>query len=403
MPIRELIQQIEKLDPAHPNYATELVERVLAASSQARASDAHFQPGPLGLELKFRVDGVLLPVATLPVKLAPNIVARLKVLADLLTYRTDIPQEGRIRAGEGEIEMRLCTFPTLFGERAVVRLFADPDRFLSVADLGLPGDAARALTDALGTTTGAVVIAGPAGSGKTTTLYACLRELSVRSEGTRSLVTLEDPIEAVIPGVAQSQVNSAAGLTLESGLKSMLRQDPEVIAIGEIRDSATATVALQAALTGHLILTTFHAGGACEVISRLLDMGLEPYAIRSGLRTILGLRLVRRLCDCSRPAQCERDLLGMDVQQARIPNGCQRCALTGYTGRTVLAELLNPEHEEVARAILARADVRKLEQAAAAAGFIDFRRRSREAVEQGLTSPAEICRVLGTSRTIQQP
>ena len=154
----------------------------------------------------------------------------------------------------------------------------------------------------LGETSGAIVLSGPSGSGKTTTIYACLRELAARSKGQRSLATLEDPIEAVVPGVAQAQVNLAAGLTLESGLKSLLRQDPEVIAIGEIRDRATAAIALQAALTGHLILTTFHAGSACEVIGRLLDMGIEPYVVRSGLRAVVAQRLVRRLCSCSKPA-----------------------------------------------------------------------------------------------------
>ncbi len=179
--------------------------------------------------------------------------------------------------------MRLSTFPTLFGEKAVVRMFAGPGRFLRLEDLGLPGRVRDELSHVLDETSGAIVLSGPAGSGKTTTIYACLRELAARSRGERSLATLEDPIEAVVPGVAQSQVNLAAGLTLESGLKSLLRQDPEVIAIGEIRDRATAEIAFQAALTGHLILTTFHAGSACEVIGRLLDMGIEPYVVRSGL------------------------------------------------------------------------------------------------------------------------
>ncbi len=181
--------------------------------------------------------------------------------------------------------MRVSTFPTLFGEKAVVRMFAAPGRFMRLDDLGLPSAVKDELSHVLNETSGAVILSGPAGSGKTTTIYACLRELSERSSGQRSLASLEDPIEAVVPGVAQSQVNLAAGLTLESGLKSLLRQDPEVIAIGEIRDKATAEIALQAALTGHLILTTLHAGSACEVIGRLLDMGIEPYVVRSGLRS----------------------------------------------------------------------------------------------------------------------
>ena len=318
--------------------------------------------------------------------------ARLKVLAELLTYRTDVPQEGRIRGAPGEVEMRVSTFPTLFGEKAVVRLFASPGLFLRLDDLGLPAEVSDGLGRLLGETSGAIVLSGPAGSGKTTTIYACLRELAARSSGQRSLATLEDPIEAVVPGVAQAQVNLAAGLTLESGLKSLLRQDPEVIAIGEIRDRATAEIALQAALTGHLILTTFHAGSACEVIGRLLDMGIEPYVVRSGLRAVVAQRLVRRLCSCSTPAEHSDQFLGLPVQSARVPRGCELCRGTGYRGRTVLAELLLPEQDELARAILARADVRQLEQVAVAAGHdrslaARLRRRRSRADLSGRSPP----------------
>jgi hypothetical protein len=224
------------------------------------------------------------------------VVARLKVLAELLTYRTDVPQEGRIRGGPGDVEMRVSTFPTLFGEKAVVRLFAGPGRFLRPEDLGLPPEIRATLGRLLGETSGAILLAGPAGSGKTTTIYACLRELVAASAGTRSLATLEDPIEVAVPGVAQAQVNPAAGFDLGAGLRSLLRQDPEVIAVGEIRDRATAEVAFQAALTGHLVLSTFHAGSAAGVVGRLSDMGIEPYVLRSGVRAIICQRLVRTLC-----------------------------------------------------------------------------------------------------------
>jgi general secretion pathway protein E len=293
--------------------------------------------------------------------------------------------------------MRVSTFPTLFGEKAVVRMFAAPGRYLRLLDLGLPDSVAEQLAHLLGETSGAIVLSGPAGSGKTTTIYACLRELAARSRGERSLATMEDPIEAAVPGVAQAQVNAAAGLTLESGLKSLLRQDPEVIAIGEIRDKATAEIALQAALTGHLILTTFHAGSACEVIGRFLDMGIEPYVVRSGLRAVVAQRLVRRLCDCALDSTRPDDFLGLPVRHARLPVGCEACRGTGYLGRTVLAELLLPETDELARAVLAYSDVRQLEQAAAAAGMIDRWERACAAVEGGLTSPAEVRRILGVA------
>jgi type II secretory ATPase GspE/PulE/Tfp pilus assembly ATPase PilB-like protein len=394
---QQLTETLSPLDPSNPRYATEVIDRVLAGAQHAGASDVHFQPGADGLELRWRLDGVLQRVAHLPAKVAPNVVARLKVLAELLTYRTDVPQEGRIRGAPGDVEMRVCTFPTLFGEQAVVRMFAGPGRFLRLDDLGLPESVAAELARILGATSGAIVLAGPAGSGKTTSIYACLRELTARSGGGRSLVTIEDPIEAVVAGVSQAQVNAAAGLTLESGLKSLLRQDPEVIAIGEIRDKSTAEIALEAALTGHLILTTFHAGSACEVIGRFLDMGIEPYVVRSGLRAVVAQRLVRRLCDCARPSASADQFLGLPVRSARLPVGCDACRGTGYSGRTLLAEMLVPETDEMARAVLARSDVRQLERAAVAAGMIDRWARACAAVEAGLTSPAEVRRILGVA------
>ncbi len=402
MPEQSLAETLGRMDAAGPRYATEVVDCVLAEARGSGASDVHFQPCSDGLELRWRIDGVLQAIAQLPAKGSPNIVSRLKVLADLLTYRTDVPQEGRIRGTPGEVEMRVSTFPTLFGEKAVVRMFAEPGRYLRLDDLGLPGGVKDELSLALEETSGAIVLSGPAGSGKTTTIYACLRELAARSAGQRSLVTLEDPIESVVAGVAQSQVNPAAGLTLETGLKSLLRQDPEVIAIGEVRDKTTAEIALQAALTGHLILTTFHAGSACEVIGRFLDMGIEPYVVRSGLRAIVAQRLVRKLCACAAWSSRPEYLLGLPVQSARVPRGCELCRGTGYAGRTVLAEMLLPETDELARAILARLDVRSLESIARHAGMIDRWSRAVAAVEAGMTSPAEVRRALGVGKIPQE-
>ncbi len=396
MPVDALNDALAQLDPAGGRYATDAVDRVLAAAKEIGASDVHWQPSADGLEVRWRVDGVLQPVARIPACPAPNVIARLKVMAELLTYRTDVPQEGRIRGARGETEMRLSTFPTVLGEKAVVRLFMAPGRFLRLADLGLPLDVADGLSAALEETSGAIVVAGPAGSGKTTTLYACLRELAARRPGERSLATLEDPVEAIVPGVAQSQVNLAVGLTLETGLKSLLRQDPEVLAIGEVRDRTTAEIALQAALTGHLTLTTFHAGGACEVIGRLLDMGIEPYAVRSGLRAVIALRLVRRLCPaCAEPSSRAEDLLGLPLTHARLPRGCDECRHTGYSGRIPMAEMLPADSEAIGRAILDRADVHRLESIASESGMIHRWRRAILAVEAGLTSPAEIRRSLG--------
>ncbi len=373
------------------------MDLILAEARSGGASDVHLQPSPEGLEMRWRIDGVLRPTGLIPPTLSGNVVARLKVLSELLTYRTDVPQEGRIRGVSGEGEVRVSTFPTLHGEKAVIRLFAATGRYLRLDDLGLPVDVRDTLSRALGETSGAVLLTGPAGSGKTTTIYACLRELVETSQGRRSLTTLEDPIEVSVPGVTQSQVNPSAGFDLETGLRSLLRQDPEVIVVGEVRDRATAEVAFQASLTGHLVLSTFHAGGAAGAIGRLADMGIEPYLLRSGLLAIVSQRLVRTLCECAVEDDGPRSRLGLPVERARVAVGCEVCGGTGYRGRMVLAELLDPERLGIGPAILARADVREIERQALRAGMVGRWKRACQAIEEGRTSAAEVRRVLGFS------
>jgi type II secretory ATPase GspE/PulE/Tfp pilus assembly ATPase PilB-like protein len=289
----------------------------------------------------------------------------------------------------------VSTFPTLHGERAVVRLFAAEGQFLQLTDLGLAAEEAEQLAGLLMETSGAILITGPAGSGKTTTAYACLRELVRSSGGRQSIVSLEDPIEVAVAGVAQSQVHAASGFTLASGLKSLLRQDPEVILVGEIRDRETAEGVFQASLTGHLVVTTFHAGSAAEAISRLADMQIEPYQLRSGILAILSQRLMRRLCRCSIDVHGEEGKLGLPVARAKQAGGCETCLQTGYVGRGVLAELLLPEPTELGREILSVSDSRRLERLAMDSGMISIWQRACEAVEEGWTSPAEVRRVLG--------
>ncbi len=390
-------RSLETLDPSGPRHVTELVDTVLRHAREAEASDVHFQPSADGMEVRWRLDGVLHPAALLPAALAPNIVARLKVLAGLLTYRSDVPQEGRIRAHAGDAEMRVSTVPTLYGEKAVVRLFIGSGPRLRLDDLGLPAEIVATLRRLLDETSGAILLTGPAGSGKTTTIYACLRELVARAAGARSIVTLEDPIEAEVRGAAQSQVNAAAGFDWATGLRSLVRQDPEVIMIGEIRDRATAEIAFQAALTGHLLLSTFHAGSAAGVISRLSDMGIEPFLLRSTVAAVVCQRLVRRLCDCAGESSDPDVRLGLTVDRVRLPVGCPRCRGTGYDGRIVLAEMLVPGRGELGRAILSRGDTTHLESLAVRAGMITRWERASAAVREGRTSPIEVRRVLGFS------
>jgi type II secretory ATPase GspE/PulE/Tfp pilus assembly ATPase PilB-like protein len=276
-------------------------------------------------------------------------------------------------------------------------MFGGFSQFRRLEDLGLPDEISRTLSALLNEASGAIMFTGPAGSGKTTTLYTCLRELSSASRGGRSLMTLEDPIEMLVPGVAQAQINLATGLDLAVGLRSMMRQDPEVIGVGEIRDLATAEVALQASLTGHLLLSTFHAGTAAGVIGRLAEMGIEPYVIISGVRAIVCQRLVRRLCTCARAASDTADLLGLDVSSAMVAVGCSRCRGTGYRGRVMLAEILVPDNQRIRRAIRAHADVGRLEEMAVRSGMVKLSERGRQAVQAGLTDPTEFRRVLGIS------
>ena len=394
--------RVAAVRPAAPTAAVDLAALLLDEARAVGASDVHLQPTPSGLEVRFRVDGVLAEVAKLPAAIAPNVVARFKVLADLLTYRTDVPQEGRIRlgAGAGVGEVRVSTFPTLHGERAAIRLLAPPGERLRLADLGLPGDVAGALGRHLLATAGAIVVTGPAGTGKTTTTYACLREVVAGAGGGRATMTLEDPIEAALPGVVQAQANPAAGFDLAGGLRSLLRQDPEVIAVGEIRDRATAEVAFQAALTGHLVLTTFHAGSAAGAIRRLLEMAIEPYLIRSGLLLIVSQRLVRALCPCARPATPAdaadpRATAGLPVAPGRVAVGCDACRGTGYRGRSALAERLEPARLPADALDPGRGDLAALEGRAVAAGMVPLWDRALAAVADGRTTPTEVRRVLG--------
>jgi general secretion pathway protein E len=313
----------------------------------------------------------------------------------LLTYHTDRPQEGRIRLPQNNVDMRICTYPTLHGERAVVRLFGGVERFQHLDDLGLPADVLPTLQNLVAQTSGAILISGPAGSGKTTTVYACLREISRRQGGERNLMSIEDPVEVSVDGVAQSQVHPTVGLDLATGLRFLMRQDPEVIMVGEIRDRPTAEAALQASLTGHLLLSTFHAGSAAETIGRLLDMGLEPYVLRSGVLAILHQRLLRRLCTCAEPSREDEARLGLPVGQALVPRGCPDCGGTGYRGRFLLVEMLTLVRSELGRAILSQSDSATIERLAVEAGMITRWQRACHAVENGWTSPAEVRRVLG--------
>jgi general secretion pathway protein E len=388
----DLQARLASLDAAGPERTSRLVDVILADAVGRTASDVHFEPTFRAVEIRYRIDGVMHRVAVLSRELAPNLVARLKVMSELLTYRVDIPQEGSMRQGIEQFgtDMRVSTFPTIQGEKVVVRLFDAAGQTLDMDQLELSAELLSGLSDLLRERTGAVFLTGPSGSGKTTTIYACLRHLVRKGGGGRHIVTIEDPVEQVIEGISQAQVRPGGEFDFARGLRSLLRQDPEVIMIGEVRDRETAAIAIEAALTGHLVFSTLHAGSACGVLSRLLDMGIEPYLLTSGLKGILNQRLVRRLCEaCRRPAA--------GVPSLWEASGCDRCGSTGYRGRLLVAELLKLD-ARIKQAVLARGDTETLEAATSGVGRKTIWDAAEEAAAKGLTTLHELERVLGPRR-----
>jgi len=378
--------QLDTLDSKSPDRTSRLVDLILHDAIRCTASDVHFEPTHRALEVRFRLDGVLHRVANMPRDVAVNVVARLKVLAELLTYRQDIPQEGRLAEGQKQygVDMRVSTFPTIHGEKAAVRIFGAGASILDLDQVGLSSAILEPLRTLFLQRTGAIFLTGPSGSGKTTTLYACLRHLQRESNGGRHIVTIEDPVEQVLEGISQAQARPGTEFDFARGLRSMLRQDPEIIMVGEVRDPDTAHIAVEAALTGHLVLSTLHAGSACGVISRLLEMGIETYLLTSGVKGILNQRLVRRLC-----AACRQQ-----TENRWHAPGCDRCVGTGYQGRMLLAELVLMD-EPLRHAVLARADTMTLEKVSTQSGRPTIWSAADRALAEGWTTAHEVERVLG--------
>lgn len=400
---RAFATAVSQLNPRQESYVPELTALILTQARRYRASDVHLNPCETELQMQWRIDGVLCSVMGFDRELASRITARLKVISGLLTYRTDVPQEGRVAREHSSSEVRVTTFPSLYGEKVAIRLFAEQDQLQMLDQLGLPGMVEVGLRTHLEATSGVILLTGPSGSGKTTTAYACLRDVRDRSSGTRCLMTLEDPIESAIAGVIQSQVKPAAGFSLTTGLRSLMRQDPDVILVGEIRDPETAEAAFQAALTGHLVVTTFHAGSAVEALTRLMEMQLEPYLIRSALRAVFCQRLLRRSCvSCSSKSSestKSRNPADKNSAHATLNALCPACSGTGYAGRLVLAELLEPEHPELVQGLLSRADARRMSALAEATGMVTLAQVAANAVAEGQTTQEEVLRVLGGRRS----
>ncbi len=321
-----------------------LINGVIAEAVRQGASDIHIEPYEDNLIVRLRVDGVLREALRLPARVAQLLVSRVKVMARLDIAERRVPQDGRVglTLGGKSLDVRVSTLPARHGERVVLRILDKDQAGLSLTDLGLPFDLLASVQAGLAEPNGIILVTGPTGSGKTTTLYAGLRTLN---DGSRNILTVEDPVEYAIEGVGQTQVNAKVGLSFAAGLRAILRQDPDIVMVGEIRDTETASIAVQAALTGHLVLSTVHTNDAVGAITRLRDMGVEPFLLASTLRLIVAQRLVRRLCpQCREPTQADAATaaqIGLDTGATIYrPTGCPSCNNSGFVGRTGIYEAI---------------------------------------------------------------
>jgi general secretion pathway protein E len=387
-----------------PNVIAGL-EELLRGAVQVSASDVHLSPNPSGLRLTYRVQGTLHEVLTLPSELSPLFTTRIKVLARLDTAQRGVPQDGRLvtAIGSGNVEARVSTLPTESGERVVMRLVRGSLRVPELESLGLSDALLVQLTELLSKPQGLILVTGPVGSGKTTSLYAALQHVARTRGDTTTCVTLEDPIEIELPFATQTQVNQKAGLTFAGTLRSVLRQDPNVLMVGEIRDRETADIAMQAGLTGHLLLTTVHGDSAAGAFARLADMEIEPFVLASATIGSLSQRLVRVLCTaCRRPAEPELLQLerlhrhGVELPQGTYfePAGCPHCEFQGFTGRVPIGELLVMS-PTLRGAVNARKPTGDIRDAAMAEGMRPLIVDGLDRAASGETSLGEVLRVVG--------
>ncbi len=386
-----------------------LVNRVLADAVRQRASDIHVESQRETLRVRYRVDGLLRDVMNAPRRLTGAVVSRIKIMSGLDIAERRVPQDGRTRfVVEGQaIDARVSTLPSLFGEKVVIRLLTRGDEVPSLASLGFDPPQLRAFTSALETPQGLILITGPTGSGKTNTLYSAIAH--VKSPD-KNIVTLEDPVEVQLPGITQVGVNVKTGMTFSAGLRSILRQDPDVVLVGEVRDAETAELALKASLTGHLVLTTLHTNSAVAAITRLVDMGAEPFLVASSLTASVAQRLVRRVCpSCAQPAVPDPTtlaLLGLaphDVADAtpRKGTGCHDCAGTGYRGRTAVYEVFVVD--AATRKLLVKDPSEStLAAQARANGMATLRASAVAKARDGVTTFEEAVRVTHTDHTARR-
>lgn len=374
-----------------------LINAILSQAIKEGASDIHVEPYEKRLVVRYRVDGVLREVLEPRRELAPLLVSRVKVMAKLDIAEKRVPQDGRIslRIGGREVDIRVSTLPSASGERVVMRILDKNSARLDLDEFGMLPVDHQAVVNMLFRPHGIILVTGPTGSGKSTTLYACMNKLNDRS---RNILTVEDPIEYNIEGIGQTQVNTKAGMTFAGGLRAMLRQDPDVVMVGEIRDAETAEIAVQASLTGHLVLSTLHTNSAVGTLTRLEDMGIEPFLLASSLNAVIAQRLIRRLCpDCKQPhlpSEAEMEFLGLKRAEGVSlfrPQGCENCNSQGYRGRAGIYEVL--EIDDQIRTMIHRKATEDEIVAHSRKKHGSIRTNGVERVLDGVTTVEEVLRV----------
>jgi type IV pilus assembly protein PilB len=379
-----------------------LVNLLITQAVTDRASDIHIEPAEKDIRIRYRIDGVLHEVMRSPKNIQAGLISRLKVMAEINIAERRIPQDGRIGlvVGGRAVDLRLATLPTVYGEKIVIRILDKTSVLLKLEDLGFSDQSYQPFEKAFRKPYGTVLVTGPTGSGKSTTLYATL---NIINSVDRNIITVEDPVEYRLPGINQIQVNNKAGLTFASALRSILRADPDVLLIGEIRDRETALIAMEAALTGHLVLSTLHTNDAASAITRLVEMEVEPYLVASALDCVVAQRLARRICDhCKeayKPSKAELEEAGFpeklrgQIKELFRPNGCTRCGKTGFRGRMGIYEVM-PITEEIERLTAEAKSSEDINRLAIEQGMITLREDGLEKARLGLTSVDEIFRVV---------
>ena len=398
----------EELDLAAVREVTEdapivkLANLLIRQAIQDRASDIHIEPSEKDVRIRYRIDGVLHEIMRSPKRVQAGLISRLKIMADLNIAEKRVPQDGRVSAviGGRQVDLRVATLPTVYGEKVVMRILDKGTALLDLADLGFLPNTYERYSTVFSKPYGTILVTGPTGSGKSTTLYATLNQLN---DPAKNIITVEDPVEYRLAGINQVQVNPKAGMTFAAALRSILRSDPDIVLVGEIRDRETATIAMEAALTGHLVLSTLHTNDSSSTPTRMVEMGLEPYLVSSSVDCIVAQRLARRLCDRCRepyaPSAADFQAMGWDLDAEEVPSelyrhvGCGACGKTGYHGRFALHEVLLVT-EDIERMIAERAHSEDIKKVAIAQGMTTLRQTGLAQVRNGMTTIDEVLRVV---------